>query len=160
MKRLLFAIGTVLILGVPATSSPQFNIYKPEKEFFQTGIINGKVTNEKGDALGGVTVQTSVYDAINQVRVRPGINMPEVDQSRYNTKETLRDYIRHERRVEFALEGQRYNDLKRWNIAHIKLPTLKTPSNTPLVFDVKNYVLPFSQSELDNNPALVQNQGY
>jgi starch-binding outer membrane protein, SusD/RagB family len=102
----------------------------------------------------------SVYDAIDQVRQRPGINMPKVDQSVYNTQAKLRDYIRHERRIEFALEGQRYNDLKRWNIAHIKLPTMKTPAGTPFIFDTKNYVLPFPQSEIDTNPALVQNSGY
>lgn len=102
----------------------------------------------------------SVYNALNQVRARATVNMPPVDENKYKTKETLRDYIRHERRIEFALEGQRYNDLKRWNIAHIKLPTLKTPSGTPLVFETKNYVLPFTQSELDNNPALIQNTGY
>ena len=102
----------------------------------------------------------TIYGAINQVRGRTGIAMPVVDQVKYNTKEKLRDYIQHERRVEFAFEGQRYNDLKRWNIAHIKLPTLKTPANIPLVFLPKNYVLPFQQSELDNNPQLIQNDGY
>lgn len=102
----------------------------------------------------------TVYAAIDQVRGRTGINMPKTDQIKYSTKETLRDYIRHERRIEFALEGQRYNDLKRWNIAHIKLPMLKTPANVPLKFDVKNYILPFQQSELDNNPQLKQNDGY
>jgi len=102
----------------------------------------------------------SVYNAINQVRARPGINMPSVDQTKYNTQAKLRDYIRHERRVEFAFEGQRYNDLKRWNIAHIKLPTLSTPAGKPLVFNTNNYLLPFQQSELDNNPYLVQNPGY
>lgn len=102
----------------------------------------------------------TVYAALNQVRARPGINMPAVDQARYNTKEKLRDFIRHERRVELALEGQRYNDLKRWNIAHTKLPTLKSPAGAPLRFETKNYVLPFLQSELDANPKLVQNTGY
>jgi hypothetical protein len=102
----------------------------------------------------------TVYAAIDQVRARPGIAMPPTDQVKYATKETLREYIRHERRIEFALEGQRYNDLKRWNIAHIKLPTLVTPANVPLKFETKNYVLPFQQSELDNNPQLVQNDNY
>lgn len=102
----------------------------------------------------------TIYNAINSVRGRTDINMPNVDQAKYNSKESLRDYIRHERRVEFAFEGQRYNDLKRWQIAHIKLPTLKTPSGTPLVFETKNYLLPFQQSELDNNPQLIQNEGY
>ncbi|MEO6733751.1 MAG: RagB/SusD family nutrient uptake outer membrane protein [Ferruginibacter sp.] len=102
----------------------------------------------------------SVFNAINMVRGRPGIAMPPADQVKYNTKEKLREYIRHERRIEFALEGQRYNDLKRWNIAHIKLPTLKTPANVSLKFETKNYLLPFQQSELDNNPQLKQNDGY
>jgi SusD family. len=102
----------------------------------------------------------TVYNAINQVRQRPGIAMPAVDEARYNTKEKLREYIRHERRIELALEGQRYNDLKRWKIAHIKLPTMKTPAGTPFVFEQKHYVLPFIQYELDNNPQLVQNDDY
>jgi starch-binding outer membrane protein, SusD/RagB family len=102
----------------------------------------------------------TVYAAIDQVRGRSGIAMPPTDQVKYNTKELLREYIRHERRIEFALEGQRYNDLKRWRIAHLKLPTLKTPANVPLKFEEKNYLLPFQQSELDNNPALVQNLNY
>jgi len=86
--------------------------------------------------------------------------MPLTDQSKYGTQVALRNYIRHERRIEFALEGQRYNDLKRWNIAHIKLPTLRTPAGTTLIFETKNYVLPFPASELDNNPKLVQNPNY
>ncbi len=102
----------------------------------------------------------SVYSALDQVRGRPGIGMPEVDRGRYASKDALRELIRRERRVELALEGQRYNDLKRWNIAHQKLPTMQTPAGIPLVFELRNYVLPFSQSELDNNPQLRQNEGY
>ncbi len=102
----------------------------------------------------------AVYNALNEVRSRPGVNMPPVDQAKYNTKESLREYIRNERRVEFALEGQRYNDLKRWRIAHIKLPTLRTPAGAQLQFSEANYVLPFQQEELDANPNLVQNEGY
>jgi len=113
---------------------------------------------EAQNEVGGP--DASVYNAINFVRGRAGINMPPVDQAKYNTKEKLRDYIRHERRIEFAFEGQRYNDLKRWNIAHIELPKLQTPAGKPLVFTTDNYLLPFSQSELDNNPQLKQNPGY
>ncbi|RZK92381.1 MAG: RagB/SusD family nutrient uptake outer membrane protein [Pedobacter sp.] len=102
----------------------------------------------------------TVYKAINDVRQRIGIAMPATDQTKYNTQALLRNYIRHERRIEFALEGQRYNDLKRWNIAHIKLPTLRTPAGTALIFETKNYVLPFPSSELDNNPKLLQNPNY
>jgi starch-binding outer membrane protein, SusD/RagB family len=102
----------------------------------------------------------SIYAALNAVRARPGVGMPQVDQLKYNTKELLRNYIRHEQRIEFALEGQRYFDLKRWNIAHIKLPTLTNPAGVPLVFLQKHYLLPFPQAEIDNNNKLQQNPGY
>jgi hypothetical protein len=102
----------------------------------------------------------TVYKAINDVRGRTGINMPPVDQARYNTKEKLRDYIRHERRIELALEGQRYNDLKRWNLAHVKLPTLKDPNGLSLVFNTRHYLFPLPQTEIDANPQLDQNTDY
>ena len=104
--------------------------------------------------------EASVYDALDQIRSRPGVNMPPVDRAKYNTKDLLRDFIRHERRVELALEGLRYFDIKRWKIADTKLPTLKNPGGVPLVFEQKHYLFPFPQAELDNNPELVQNEGY
>lgn len=57
----------------------------------------------------------SVYEALNKIRERAG--MPEVDRNRYNTKESLRELIRNERRVELAGEGLRYFDIIRWRIA-------------------------------------------
>jgi hypothetical protein len=102
----------------------------------------------------------AVYNQLNMVRGRTGVNLPEVDRSKFDSKDKLRDYIRHERRIEFALEGHRYNDLKRWKIAHTLLPTLKNPSGVSYVFREHNYRLPFSITELDNNPQLTQNDGY
>lgn len=59
MKQLLLAMGAALIVAVPANASPNFNKedFYYNNKFFQTPIITGKVTNEKGDPLGGVTVQ-------------------------------------------------------------------------------------------------------
>ena len=102
----------------------------------------------------------AAYDALDRVRARATVNMPAVDRAAYNSKETLRNFIRNERRVELALEGQRFNDLKRWKIAHIKLPTLKTPNGTSLIFNMNNYKYPFAQRERENNPLLEQNDGY
>lgn len=102
----------------------------------------------------------SIYDILDQIRSRPGVNMPPVDRAKYNSKELLRDYIRHERRIELALEGYRYFDLKRWEIIDTKMNTLKNPAGIPLKFEQKHYLWPFPQSELDNNPNLVQNDGY
>lgn len=104
--------------------------------------------------------EESIYGVLDLIRGRTGVNMPVVDRAKYNTQELLRNYIRNERRVELALEGQRYFDLKRWHIAHIVLPQLKTPGGVPLVFDEKNYLLPFPQIEIDVNPNLKQNPGY
>ncbi|MEO5892237.1 MAG: RagB/SusD family nutrient uptake outer membrane protein [Ferruginibacter sp.] len=103
---------------------------------------------------------TGVYDALDKVRARPGVAMPPVDRVKYSSQAGLRDYIRHERRIELALEGQRYFDLKRWHIADVVLPKIKTPGGLPLVFIENYYVLPFPQSEIDINPALKQNPGY
>ncbi|RIH63991.1 RagB/SusD family nutrient uptake outer membrane protein [Mariniphaga sediminis] len=102
----------------------------------------------------------SVYAAIDEVRARPGVNMPPVDQSKYNSKELVRDYIRNERAVELGIEGVRFDDLKRWKIAHTLLPTINDIDGTPLVFEDRQYLWPFPQSELDKNPNLVQNPGY
>ncbi len=102
----------------------------------------------------------SVYNAINTVRARPGVNMPPVDQSRYNSKDLVRGFIRHERQVELSMEGIRYFDLKRWHIAHIVMPALKSPAGTPYVFEMKHYYWPFQQGELDSNKKLIQTTGY
>lgn len=102
----------------------------------------------------------SVYDAINEVRARPSVDMPPVDQSKYNTKELVREFIRHERRIEFAMEGIRYFDLKRWHVAHIIMPEIKNLVGDPYTFEEKHYYWPFDQNELDNNPNLVQTNGY
>lgn len=104
----------------------------------------------------------SVYQQVNEVRARPGVNMPGLPAGL--SKEEMREKIRHERRVEFALEGLRYFDLRRWGIAVQKLngfvqnpllPSIKTVYRTHFDF------WPLPQSEIDrNNPELVQNNGY
>jgi hypothetical protein len=99
----------------------------------------------------------SVYDAVNQVRARVG--MPALpaglDQA------AMRERIRHERRVEFGMEGLRYQDLKRWKIAETVIPSIVDPGGTQRRFDAaKHYLFPFPQSEIDINDKLVQNTGY
>ena len=104
----------------------------------------------------------TVYQQINEVRARPGVNMPALAAGL--TKDQMRTAIRHERRVEFALEGIRYFDLRRWGIATQKLngfvpnplaPTIKTK------YEDKYEFWPIPQTEIDRNaPALEQNPGY
>jgi len=111
----------------------------------------------KNEATGP---DASVYDAVNQVRERAG--MPDLPAGL--TQDAMRSRIWHERRVEFALEGIRYFDLRRWGIARQKLdgfvqnplfPSVKTK------YEDKYAFWPIPQTEIDRNaPELIQNDGY
>lgn len=101
-----------------------------------------------------------VYAAVNQVRARA--KMPGLTAGLSQT--AMRAAIRHERRVEFALEGLRYFDLRRWGIAEQKLNGFV---QNPLYPDIKTSYRaayeywPIPQTEIDrNNPVLIQNPGY
>jgi len=101
----------------------------------------------------------SVYDAVNLVRARPGVNMPPLPVGLDKT--AMRERIRHERIVELGMEGLRYWDLKRWGTIETLIPLIQDYTGIFRVFDPsKHYLLPFPQSELDRNPNLVQNPGY
>ncbi len=101
----------------------------------------------------------SVYDAINEVRARPGIDMPPLPAGL--SQDEMRERIWNERRVEMALEGIRYSDIKRWKIAETYIPTLQMPSGEYRQFDPsKHYLFPFPQSEIDLVSSLKQNSGY
>ena len=101
----------------------------------------------------------SVYDAVNLVRARPGVNMTPLpaglDQA------AMRERIRHERMVELGMEGLRYWDIKRWRTAETIIPLIKNSTGIYRKFDPsKHYLFPFPLSELDRNPKLKQNPGY
>lgn len=55
------------------------------------------------------------YQYVNIVRKRASVNMP--DLATGLTQVQMREKIRNERAVEFALEAQRYYDVRRWMIA-------------------------------------------
>lgn len=103
-----------------------------------------------------------IFDALNQIRVRAG--MPKVNQAKYGTKEALREFIRTERTVELALEGQRYVDIRRWGIAPQVMTTIYDLNNSVAqerVWENKLMLMPIPQKEIDNaGGVLVQNAGY
>src|SRR5690606_5610040 len=57
----------------------------------------------------------SIYDAINEIRRRPGVTMPDIPVGL--SKDEMREKIRHERRIELAFESHRFWDIKRWQIS-------------------------------------------
>lgn len=132
-----------------------------------------------------------VYKQLNAIRSRAG--MPDVDETKYSTKEKLRELIHRERAVELAGEGLRRADILRWKTddgkmlaekvlngrlerrigtvdASVSDPELRATINTnpdPTEVLIENRVFktfhryfPFSQSDIDKNPNLKQNEGY
>ncbi|MBS1602664.1 MAG: RagB/SusD family nutrient uptake outer membrane protein [Bacteroidetes bacterium] len=114
----------------------------------------------------------SVYDAINAIRGRTGVAMPPLPAGL--TKDQMRDRIRHERRVEMALEDSRFWDIRRWKIgmqvmtAAYGMRATKTGSTysyQPFLVENRVYkeaydLWPILQTELLKNKSLVQNEGY
>ena len=117
-------------------------------------------------------IDQSVYDAINEVRQRPDVNMPLITPGK--TKEQLRTIVRRERRVELAFEGLRLLDIRRWKIAEQVMPgtpdglTYTDPISSEEVtlswgersFNPnKHYLWPIPQAEIDIS-HLEQNPGW
>lgn len=114
----------------------------------------------KNEAEGPVE---SVYNAINKVRNRPTVDMP--DLAAGLTQEEMRQQIRHERRIELALEGKYIEDMKRWRTAEIEMngsvhdwegnlyEVRKFDSN-------RDYLWAIPTQEIDLNPNLQQNPGW
>src|SRR5205823_8115010 len=79
--------------------------------FFRYGevLLNyAEAQNEYLDAP-----DASVYNAINQIRQRPSVNMPVIPAGL--TKDQMRTAIRHERAIELAFEDHRWYDVMRWH---------------------------------------------
>lgn len=113
---------------------------------------------------------------INQVRERAGLDMTEADVTlpQYATYTPAQwiDLVRNERRIEFAGEGLRYDDIIRWRIAEdvLNQPALGHTREVDgqlqslhiedRSFAPHNYLWPFHELVLKVEPALQQNQGY
>ena len=115
----------------------------------------------------------SARQALQQVRDRASKKLPQVIAS---DKDSFREVVKHERRVELAFEDHRYWDLLRWKDAMdvLNKPVLgveiaregqgwsyKVVEVATRTFYEKNYYLPFLRSEIENsNNTLEQNPNY
>lgn len=117
-------------------------------------------------------IDASVYDAINQIRQRPTVEMPVISPGQ--SQEELRQILRDERAVELAFEGLRIFDINRWEIGEVKAGLLQgmlyqdqntgaweiLDYGTEANFVERDYLWPIPQSEMDINDVLDQNTGY
>ena len=110
---------------------------------------------------------TEAVTLINRVRNgRNDVKLP--DLSTGLTVELARERLRQERRVEFALEGLYWSDLRRWELGPKVYPVVVKGRNGELVdtkfgngYNLeKNQLLPIPDSEISLNPKLKQNPGY
>jgi hypothetical protein len=116
-------------------------------------------------------IDQSVADAINAVRERA--SMPDIQ---LGNQDDMRKIVRRERRVEFAFEGLRLMDIRRWHIAQDVMNGIPKmlrykdghpdPNGTPIYkldkryFDPnKDYLWPIPQSEIDVS-KIAQNPGW
>lgn len=99
---------------------------------------------EAANEVGGAANQASATAWVNMIRNRAGLgNIAFVSQAQ------MRDAIKKERRIEFAMEFERFFDLVRWGDA---LTTLG-----PLGYQNKHRFFPIPTGALNANPKLVQN---
>ncbi len=119
-------------------------------------------------------IDQGVYDAINAVRTRSDVNLPVIESGK--TQSELREIVRNERKIEFAFEGHRLFDLRRWRTAEDELPgyvegmtykdsegeyvTIKIEGFLKVFDPGKHYLWPIPSKEIDLNPNLEQNPGW
>jgi tetratricopeptide (TPR) repeat protein len=158
------------------TANPSFNITYQVAPYKNTGLYNGKYLPRKGETSGQVELNylnnfrtlryaevllmaaeaenragspndTKAQGYLNQVRARA---FGDPNHNITATGATLKQAIWDERRLELAMEGDRFFDLVRTGQAATKITSFKTG---------KNEVFPVPQQEVDIS-GLTQNPGY
>jgi starch-binding outer membrane protein, SusD/RagB family len=155
----------------PATAGQYFRGTHTWVEFRYAEILMNYA--EACIELGGADLQKGI-DAMNMVRNRAGLpDRVTGDQA------TAREYVRHERNIEFFGEGHRFYDIRRWMIANDVIENVygmriehydngshmwkynKADKADERTFtDNKFYWVPLSRDEMKKAPQLQQNPGY
>lgn len=112
---------------------------------------------EAANELGSEDRKKEARTYLEMVRARArGMNGNILPEITTNDQEELRQAIRHERRVELAMEFDRFYDLVRWGIAK---EVLYAAGKTG--YQDKHALLPLPQTEVDkSNGVLIQNPNY
>ncbi|MFN0176089.1 MAG: RagB/SusD family nutrient uptake outer membrane protein [Saprospiraceae bacterium] len=129
---------------------------KADGDINYTAIRFAEVLLWEAEALTELNRVQEAQTPLEVVRVRaraqatdPLTALPPITAS---DQQTMRDAVRHERRVELGFELHRYFDLVRWGIAaQVLAPGFQVG---------KHEVFPLPQTEIDLNPALIQNPNY
>lgn len=117
----------------------------------------------RAEALAETGDVPEAMSLINMIRDR--VEMPNVEdvEGSFISQQEMIDLVRHERRIELALEGLRFMDLKRWGemAAAVQRATDDPigPYN-PQYLGEKSEFFPIPQSEIDVNNLLEQHDAW
>lgn len=123
------------------------------------------------DVAGDETCPITAREAVNQVRKRSDVQMPEFPEGM--SKEDFIKRLKNERRVELAFEGHRFWDIRRWkdlgktaDIYGVKIEKAGSDFNyAKFLYETRTitdnlYFYPISNTEKYKNPNLGQNPGW
>lgn len=115
-------------------------------------LMYAETLNETGDT-------DLAYDYVQMVRDR--VNLPDLKTIKPNmTQQEMFEQIAHERYLELALEGHRFDDIRRWGWLDTRLDWLTERDPEFETYQPGRELFPIPQHEVDNNPGTEQNPGY
>ncbi|MEO6915335.1 MAG: RagB/SusD family nutrient uptake outer membrane protein [Chitinophagaceae bacterium] len=179
-------LGSVTITGYYFTKYVELStvgmVTKDENDIHLIRFAEVLLTYAEARLEQGSLTQADIDLTINKIRQRVGMKNMVITELAANGMD-LRTEIRRERRVELALEGQRYFDIIRWNEGNLLAQDLKgmkknlalRPSDvvniaadangyiiayTGRSFAQKNALWPIPQIQYERNPNLGKNPGW
>lgn len=115
-------------------------------------LMYAEVLNETGET-------DAAYDYVQMVRDR--VNLPDLREVKPNmSQQEMFEQIAHERFLELALEGHRFDDIRRWGWLDTRLEWLQQRDPEFETYTEGREYFPIPQVEVDNNPGTEQNPGY
>lgn len=116
----------------------------------------------RAEALAETADVSGAAQLVSQVRARVGMPSVEETEGAVGQNEMI-DIVRHERRVELALEGLRFMDLKRWGTMEAAFQrAIADPVGpyNPQYLGKRSEVFPIPQAEIDVNSNLIQHPAW
>ncbi len=180
-------LGSVTITGYYFTKyvepSTVAAVTRDENDIHLIRFAEVLLTYAEAKLERGTLTQADINITINKLRDRVGMKPMIITELTANGMD-LQTEVRRERRVELALEGQRYFDIIRWKQGNLLAEDVKGMkkslafrasdvanlpadaqgyiiANTGRVFtDAKNYLWPIPLTQIQRNPALGQNPNW
>ncbi|WP_281756544.1 RagB/SusD family nutrient uptake outer membrane protein [Neptunitalea chrysea] len=119
-------------------------------------LLKAEALNELGQINEAATV-------VNVIRTR--VDLPDLTSDDMASQASMRMAILKERRLELAMESNRWDDLIRYGVAietmnNVIDVDLRTNQLVNYNIDENDLLLPIPQNEINRNPNLEQNPGY